>query len=575
MENYEESVSFLGTWGSFQRRVFFLLCLTSVPSGYNILCVMFLLASPSHHCHIPVHSNLSQDWIQAIIPVQMEAGQLGQSSCSRYDLEQVQNLSALGHTPSLGPAHNLSELGSGPEVLLSTLKQESCTDGWEYSTEYYDSTVVTEFNLVCNDQWKQPLASLAYFLGGLIGCMVSGQISDRFGRKPVLFSAMAMLSVFSIAIAFAPSWPVFTFLFFMMGLGQMAGYIALFVLGSEVLVGSPRVFFSGFGLPAFYTVAMVLLPGTAYLVRSWRHLSLIMTVPGLACLPFWWLIPESPRWLVSCGRFQEAELILRSAALENRVEAPQVIFISAKVEKAESQEVESLSFLDLLRTKNIRQITLKLWLIWFSLSVSYFGLSFNLSSLYGSPFLNYFLLSIVELPAYLASCVAARCLPRRLSFAGFTLVGALALLLIQITLNSYPNVTLALVLLGKFGILAGIGILYIFTGELSPTVIRNTAMSSSAMFSRVGSSVSPYLLQLAVFYQFLPWILAGALSLLSVLLCFLLPETFRQPLPDTIQQMAVTQRFSLPWTSTPHAKDDGKSAKDQTTAPECICSTRL
>uniref|UniRef100_A0A3Q3G1G4 Solute carrier family 22 member 5-like n=1 Tax=Labrus bergylta TaxID=56723 RepID=A0A3Q3G1G4_9LABR len=577
MQNYEESVSFLGTWGRFQRRVFLLFCLTSIPSGYNILCVMFLLASPPHHCHIPVHSNLSQDWIQAIIPVQMEAGQPERSSCSRYELDVVQNLSAWGFTPSLGPAHNLSVLGSGPGVLLSGLKQESCKDGWTYSTEYYESTVVTEFNLVCGDQWKQPLTSLAYFLGGLCGCLVSGQISDRVGRKPVLFSAIAMLSVFSSAVAFAPSWPVFTLLFFMMGVGQIASYIALFVLGSEILVGSTRVLFSGLGLPAVYVLGMMLLPGTAYLVTNWRHLSLIMTVPGLACMPLWWLIPESPRWLMSCGRFQEAELLLKSAALENRVEAPQVIFLSAKVEKEESQETESLSFLDLLRTSNIRNVTFKLWLIWFSLSVSYFGLSFNLSSLYGNPFLNYFLLSAVELPAYLVSCVAACSLPRRLSCISFTLLGALALLLIQITLHSYANLTLTLVLIGKFGILAGTGVLYMFTGELFPTVIRNTAMSSCAMFSRVGSSVSPYLLQLAVFYQFLPWIIVGSLSLLSVLLCFFLPETFRQPLTDTIEQMPTTQQSvcSWPWASTAPSKDDGKSTKDQTTAPEIICTTRL
>ena len=71
MQDYEESVSFLGTWGSFQRRVFLVLCLTTIPCGYNLLSVIFLLATPPHHCHIPAHTNLSQDWIQASIPVQV------------------------------------------------------------------------------------------------------------------------------------------------------------------------------------------------------------------------------------------------------------------------------------------------------------------------------------------------------------------------------------------------------------------------------------------------------------------------------------------------------------------------
>ncbi|XP_023276637.1 solute carrier family 22 member 4-like isoform X1 [Seriola lalandi dorsalis] len=573
MQDYEESVSFLGTWGPFQRRVFFLLCLTVVPCGYNLLSVIFLLASPPHHCHIPAHSNLSEEWIQASIPLQQVAGLTERSSCSRYELDLVQNLSAMGTRPSLDQIQNLS--GSGPEVFLSSLKQEGCKDGWIYSTEYYQSTIVTEFNLVCSDQWKQPLTSLVYFLGGVCGCFVSGQISDRFGRKPVLFGSIAMLTIFSGALAFAPSWPVFTVLFFMLGMGQIACYIVVFVLGSEILIGSSRVLFSCLFLPFVYVIAMMLLPGTAYLVRNWRQLSLAMTVPGIACIPLWRLVPESPRWLVSRGRLQEAEFILRLAALNNRVEPPDVIFLSANVEKTTSQKAESLSFLDLLRTTNIRYITLILWLIWFSISVSYFGLSFNMSSLNGNPFLNYFLLSAIELPAYVTIWLAARSLPRRLSFISFTLLGVLALLLIQVTLHSQPAFTLALVLLGKYGIMAGTGMLYIYTGELSPTVIRNTAMSTCAMFSRAGSAVSPYLLQLAVFYPFLPWIVVASLSLLSVFFCIFLPETFRQPLPDTIQQMPPTQRFRLPWASTPPPKDDGKSTKEQATAPEVICTTHL
>lgn len=79
----------------------------------------------------------------------------------------------------------------------------------------------------------------------------------------------------------------------------------------------------------------------------------------------------------------------------------------------------------------------------------------------------------------------------------------------------HPAITLSLVLLGKFGILAGISVLYIFTGELSPTVIRNTALSYCASFSRVGSSVSPYLLQLGETSRFISSTGKGLKSLQS------------------------------------------------------------
>ncbi|KAM7379968.1 hypothetical protein PAMP_003299 [Pampus punctatissimus] len=379
----------------------------------------------------------------------------------------------------------------------------------------------------------------------------------RFGRKPVLFATIIMLSIFSVAIAFAPSWPVFTVLFFMLGMGQISSYI--------VLLRDPD----------WFDQSSLLQSGLAICLCAWYDAAAWNCLPGHEL--------ETPVTHHGCARpglftsVVEAELLLKSAALENRVEAPHVIFLPANAEKVASQKSESLSFLDLLRTTNIRHISLILWVIWFSTSVSYFGLSFNMSSLYGNPFFNYFLLEVVELPAYAASWLVARSLPRRLSFTIFTLLGALALLLILITLHTHsplpsaghPALTLSLVLLGKFGLLTGTGVLYIYTGELSPTVIRNTAMSSCATFSRMGCSISPYVLQLAVFYQYLPWIVVGSLSLLSVLLCMFLPETFRRPLPDTIQQLAFIQWS--PWASTPPPKDDGKSA----TAPEIICTTHL
>lgn len=56
------------------------------------------------------------------------------------------------------------------------------------------------------------------------------------------------------------------------------------------------------------------------------------------------------------------------------------------------------------------------------------------------------------------------------------------------------------------------------------------------------TSVYGLVLSAVVVSDFLPWVIVGALSLLTVVLCILLPETFRQPMPDTIQQMAHMKR---------------------------------
>uniref|UniRef100_A0A3Q4I4Q2 Major facilitator superfamily (MFS) profile domain-containing protein n=1 Tax=Neolamprologus brichardi TaxID=32507 RepID=A0A3Q4I4Q2_NEOBR len=337
----------------------------------------------------------------------------------------------------------------------------------------------------------------------------------RFGRKPVLFSSIFTLSVFNIALSFAQSWAVFNVLFFMVGMGQLSIYIVLLVLGAELLVDVPRVLFSSLGLSFFYAAGMVAFPGTAYIVRNWRHLSVLMAFTLLGFL----LVSESPRWLVSKGRFKEAELLLRFAALENGVEFPSDLFCSAK-------QPEVSGYLGLLRNTTTRSITL---VVWFSLNVSWFGLSFNMTTLYGNPFLNYALLSLIDIPAHLVSWFSAKYFPRRVSFIVFSLLGLKVLLLP----SEYHNITLTLVLIGKFGVLASESILQLLTGELSPTVIRNTMLSSAALFSRAGSSM---------FYEFLPWLTLSFLSVIGVFVSLFLPESFGKPLPDTIDQMQVIKK---------------------------------
>ncbi|MEQ2213240.1 hypothetical protein XENOCAPTIV_011744, partial [Xenoophorus captivus] len=75
------------------------------------------------------------------------------------------------------------------------------------------------------------------------------------------------------------------------------------------------------------------------------------------------------------------------------------------------------------------------------------------------------------------------------------------------------------------------------------------------------------------FNELLPWIIVGVLSLLSIFLCIFLPETFRQPLLDTIEQMPVIQWFAWPWASEAALKR--KFTKKQSTSLELICTTRL
>lgn len=63
-----------------------------------------------------------------------------------------------------------------------------------------------------------------------------------------------------------------------------------------------------------YSLALVLLSFVVWAVRDWRTLALVTTLPFVGLFSFWWVLPESPRWLLAQGKFDEAEEILKKMA---------------------------------------------------------------------------------------------------------------------------------------------------------------------------------------------------------------------------------------------------------------------
>uniref|UniRef100_A0A8C3S3T5 Major facilitator superfamily (MFS) profile domain-containing protein n=2 Tax=Chelydra serpentina TaxID=8475 RepID=A0A8C3S3T5_CHESE len=524
MRDYDELISFLGEWGPFQRLIFFLLSASIVPNGFNGMSAVFLAGAPEHRCRLPASANLSREWLNASIPREVRGGREGPSRCRRYRLESLANFSALGLQP-------------GRDVDLSRLEQEKCLDGWEYSRELYLSTIVTEWNLVCDDDWKSPLTASLFFVGVLVGSFISGQLSDKFGRKKVLFATMGVQTGFSFLQVFSTSWEMFSVLFVIVGMGQISNYVAAFVLGTEILGKRVRIIFCTLGVCIFYAIGYMLLPLFAYFIRDWRMLLLALTLPGLLCIPLWWIVPESPRWLISQGRLQEAEIIIRKAAKTNGITAPDVIFDPMELQEMTSQKQQSHTILDLVRTQNIRFVTIMSVILWMIISVGYFGLSLDTPNLHGDAYVNCFLSAVIEVPAYIIAWVLLRNLPRRYSMAAALFLGGCVLLFIQLVPPHLHVVSIILVMLGKFGITSSFAMVYVYTAELYPTVVRNMGVGASSMASRLGSILSPYFVYLGAYDRFLPYILMGSLTVLTGILTLFLPESYGMPLPDTIEQM--------------------------------------
>ncbi|XP_061557736.1 solute carrier family 22 member 4-like isoform X1 [Phycodurus eques] len=533
MKSYLETVAFLGQFGRFQQVVFLLLCISIVPNGFGAFTLVFLTDTPTHHCRVP-DVNLTEDWRAVVIPVRVMNGKEVRSSCSRYRLDVVRNLSDQGYSP-------------GRDVNLTFLEEETCQDGWIYSKDVYQSTVVTEFDLVCNNQWKKPLTTTIFFVGILAGSFFAGQLSDKFGRKPILFITLALQTVFSFIQIFSVSWSMFTLLLVINGLGQMSNYMAALVLGAEIFTGNVRLLYSSLGTCFGFAAGYMILPVCAYFLRDWKSLMLALSLPSLALFPFWWFIPESPRWLLCQGRVEEAEAIVRKAARMNKVQAPQVIFEDYIVSKPkDSQLKEPHSILDLVGNVEIGFMTIILCYVAFTMSAGYYGISFNMTQFHANAYVSCFISGAVELPAYVSSWLALRYVSRRMSIIGTLVLAAAPLYFIQMVPEGYSGLSLTLEMVGKYAITTGFGLMFPYTTELYPTALRNTAAGICNTVARMGSCITPYLLELRSYSPFLPYIILGSLAVLAAFATVLLPESFGRPLPESIHQMRKRERVKCP-----------------------------
>ena len=108
------------------------------------------------------------------------------------------------------------------------------------------------------------------------------------------------------------------------------------------------------------------------------------------------LMPESPRWLVSQNRIDEARKELQRAAKMNKMS--NLDDSVWQKELAPPKKAEKATVIDLLRHGRLARNTLILFYSWFAASMCYYGLAQNTSALPGAPFISYTAVALAEVP---------------------------------------------------------------------------------------------------------------------------------------------------------------------------------
>ena len=346
------------------------------------------------------------------------------------------------------------------------------------------------------------LISIGY-AGQVIGGIVSGGLAEKYGRVPLMVANIVLFSLMSFACIFAGSYAALLTLRFLQGIG----------LGGEVPIANTYIseFAKSTKRGHFVLIQQLMFPiglttvalvGTFVVPRlGWQWMFFFGAIPVLLALPMMRLLPESPRWLASRGREDEADRVLgRIEALVSRGGAVPLPPIPTGVAPAQPS---TSRFNDLFRGI-YRKRTLSLWVLWFcaylltysitgwlpSIMRTVYHLPVGQSNLYG------FVVNVVGLLVLLFAAFTIDRIGRRRAFAVGFLAAAVPLLIAAFA----PNVgALTLVVLATlaFALMGMIpGTLGMYTAENYPNQLRAIGSGASSISQRLSSVAGPYLVGL-------------------------------------------------------------------------------
>ncbi|XP_065407188.1 solute carrier family 22 member 6-B-like [Chrysemys picta bellii] len=534
--SFAELLDHVGGMGRFQIIYVNLLAIPFFMLASHNLLQNFTAATSEHHCHVHININNTPDTnltgkltaknlIRVSVPMDSN---LQPEKCHRFVTMQWQLLD------SNATVTNLTELETEP-----------CADGWVYDKSIFTSTIITEWDLVCDSRQLKQMAQSIYMAGVLAGGIIFGGLSDRFGRRSPLIWCYLQMAVTGTSTAFSPSFTAYCIFRFLTGMafsGILMNGVSLSVEWTPTRTRAVVVTMYGY----CYAIGQFILAGVAYAIPSWRWLQLVVSLPYFICFIYSWWFVESARWLVIAGRPDEAVKQLQRVARINRKKEEgdklNTEVLRSNMQKEIASAKSSYTFIDLVRTPVVRRISFCLSFVWFSTTFAYYGLAMDLQNFGVNIFLIQLVFGAVDFPAKFISVFTISFIGRRFTQAFTLILAGLSILANIFVPQDLKTLRTVLAVVGKGCLAASFNCVYLYTSELYPTVIRQSGMGLSNTMARLGSIIAPLVKMLEEYILFLPLIIYGAAPIISGIAATFLPETLNVPLPETIEEVETRPR---------------------------------
>lgn len=222
-------------------------------------------------------------------------------------------------------------------------------------------------NVLLNElHWLEPGSTLlamwgtTYTAGQLFGALVGGPIGDKIGRKKSILLYEVIHIIAMIGGAAAPNVTVLYVFRLIQGFGLGALLVVLFAAFTEYVPGKNRgvwssrnSFIGNFAHPICNGIALVIVSTGVSMNMNWRIQYIIPSVLSIiASIIIYNKYPESPRWLESQGRVEEADAIMTS--IEKEIEASTGKPLPP-VEAVEAKAVKNLPYSALFKGKLLKR----------------------------------------------------------------------------------------------------------------------------------------------------------------------------------------------------------------------------
>lgn len=339
------------------------------------------------------------------------------------------------------------------------------------------------------------------FVGQVIGAIFFGWLAERYGRLRSLTWTVIVISILSIACAFAWDYDSLLVLRFIQGLG-LGGEVPIALTYVNEFAKAERrgrfvlIFQCIFpiGILAVSFVSIWVVPHL-----GWQWMFIIGALPAIVAAVMRRLLPESPRWLASKGRLQEADRVvttLEATCTDNgRIALPPLV----ELLDVPHLVAKPASWRDLLAGIYLRR-TLVVWVSWFVASFVGYGITIWLPTIYRTVFklsvqeaLQYSFIANIALVAgvftitYLVDRTG-----RRAGFGAAFALAAVPLIVLWVLGAQTPlvNVVMLTTIASFFASMLQLGMV-LYASEVYPTRMRALGSGIGSSWTRVGSMVGP------------------------------------------------------------------------------------